>query len=52
MTLVTYVAVTRDLSLLRRLQPAAGLPLFLAITLPWFLVVQSRNPEFFQFFRP
>ena len=50
MTLVTYVAVTRDLSLLRRLQLAAGLPLFLAITLPWFWVVQSRNPEFFQFF--
>ena len=50
MSLLTYVAITRDLSLLRRLQLAPGLPLFLAITLPWFWVVQSRNPEFFQFF--
>jgi 4-amino-4-deoxy-L-arabinose transferase-like glycosyltransferase len=49
-TLAAYVIATRDLSSLRRLQLRAGLPLLLLITVPWFWLVQSRNPEFFQFF--
>ena len=49
-TLVAYVAVTREFALLRRLHLTSGLPLFALITLPWFWLVQSRNPEFFQFF--
>jgi 4-amino-4-deoxy-L-arabinose transferase-like glycosyltransferase len=49
-TLAAYVAVTRDLTLLRRLHVSAGLVLFALVTVPWFWLVQSRNPEFFQFF--
>jgi len=49
-TLAVHIVVTRDLTLLRRLQLKAGATLFLAITVPWFWLVQSRNPEFFHFF--
>ena len=49
-TLFAYMVVTRNFSLLRRLQFKFGVPLFLAIAMPWFWIVQSRNPEFFQFF--
>jgi 4-amino-4-deoxy-L-arabinose transferase-like glycosyltransferase len=49
-TLTVYMAATRDLSPLRRLQLRAGVPLFLVITVPWFWLVQRRNPEFLQFF--
>jgi len=49
-TVLAYMAVTRSTSILRRLQLAAGLPLFLLLALPWFWFVQLRNPEFFQFF--
>jgi len=49
-TLAAYLAVTRDLALLRRLHLRAGLALFALVTVPWFWLVQSRNPEFFQFF--
>jgi 4-amino-4-deoxy-L-arabinose transferase-like glycosyltransferase len=49
-TLLIYMLVSRDASLLKRLRPGLGLPLFLLISLPWFLLVQSRNPEFSQFF--
>jgi 4-amino-4-deoxy-L-arabinose transferase-like glycosyltransferase len=49
-TLAVYIAVTRDLALLRRLQLSAGATLFLVITVPWFWLVQQRNPEFFHFF--
>jgi 4-amino-4-deoxy-L-arabinose transferase-like glycosyltransferase len=49
-TLAAYMAATRDLTLLRRLQMRAGLVLFALITFPWFWLVQTRNPEFFRFF--
>jgi 4-amino-4-deoxy-L-arabinose transferase-like glycosyltransferase len=49
-TLAAYMAATRDLALLRRLHLAIGLPLIALITVPWFWLVQTRNPEFFQFF--
>lgn len=45
-----YIAVTRDGSLLRRLELLRGGALFTLITLPWFVLVQHHNPEFFQFF--
>ncbi len=50
LALVCYMLVERDVSLLRRLHWAPGLGVFLAIVLPWFVLVQSRNPEFFHFF--
>ena len=49
-TLVLYMLWTREWSLLRRMHFLIGLPLFAAIAVPWFLLVQSRNPEFAQFF--
>ena len=50
LTLLAYLALTRDPVLLKRLNPVAGGALFLLITLPWFVAVQIRNPEFFNFF--
>ncbi len=50
LALVAYVVVQRDPGLLLRLHLGRGLLVMLAITLPWFAMVQSRNPEFFQFF--
>jgi 4-amino-4-deoxy-L-arabinose transferase-like glycosyltransferase len=48
--LAVYVAVERDLSVLRRLHWLSGLSLFAVIVVPWFVMVQARNPEFFRFF--
>src|SRR5882672_14337 len=50
LVLAVYVALERELSALRRLHWIPGLSLFAAIVLPWFLLVQNRNPEFFHFF--
>jgi 4-amino-4-deoxy-L-arabinose transferase-like glycosyltransferase len=50
LALAVYLALERDLSVLRRLHWIPGLGLFAAIVLPWFILVQHRNPEFFQFF--
>jgi 4-amino-4-deoxy-L-arabinose transferase-like glycosyltransferase len=49
MSLAAYRAI-RGPGSLTRLQLARGGPLFLAIALPWFVLVQWRNPEFFDFF--
>ena len=50
LVLAVHMAVERDLSPLRRLHWIPGVCLFAAIALPWFVLVQHRNPEFFQFF--
>lgn len=50
LVLGAYVVLERDWGLLRRLSWGSGVPLFLAIVLPWFVLVQARNPEFFEFF--
>jgi len=50
LALMVYVAIERDWALLRRLHWGAGLCVFGAIVLPWFALVQHRNPEFFHFF--
>ena len=50
LALLVYLAIERDLSLLRRLHWVPGLCVFGAIVLPWFILVQQRNPEFFNFF--
>jgi 4-amino-4-deoxy-L-arabinose transferase-like glycosyltransferase len=49
-TLVLHMLVTRDLRHWRRWHLHVTIPLFLAITVPWFIVVSRRNPEFLQFF--
>ena len=50
LALAVEVAIERGLTPLRRLHWIPGLCLFAAIVLPWFVLVQHRNPEFFQFF--
>jgi 4-amino-4-deoxy-L-arabinose transferase-like glycosyltransferase len=50
LALAVYLLVERDLAPLKRLHWIPGLCLFAAIVLPWFVLVQHRNPEFFQFF--
>ena len=50
LALAAYVAVERDLAALRRLYWIPGLALFAVIAVPWFVLVQERNPEFFRFF--
>ncbi|MEJ0036065.1 MAG: glycosyltransferase family 39 protein [Gammaproteobacteria bacterium] len=49
-TLVLHMLVTRDLRHWRRWRLPVTIPLFLAITVPWFIVVSQRNPEFPRFF--
>jgi 4-amino-4-deoxy-L-arabinose transferase-like glycosyltransferase len=48
--LVLYSAYTRDFGPWRRLHAAAGLALFLAITVPWHWLAQRRLPDFLEFF--
>ncbi|MGI4862177.1 MAG: glycosyltransferase family 39 protein [Janthinobacterium lividum] len=48
--LILYTVVARDWALWRRLHVAAGVPVFLVIAVPWFVLVQDRNPDFFHFF--
>lgn len=47
---VVYSLVGLDFARWRRLELVRGILLLLAITLPWFVLVQQRNPEFFEFF--
>ena len=48
--LVLYTLLTRDWSLWQRLHLVKGALLFLAVSAPWFVIVSSRNAEFFDFF--
>ncbi|AQV93686.1 4-amino-4-deoxy-L-arabinose transferase [Cupriavidus necator] len=50
LVLVIYTCVTRDLALWRRLHAPAGIALMLLVTVPWFWLVDQRNPEFLRFF--
>ena len=48
--LVLYSLASRDFSPWRRLYPSWGLPLLLAIAVPWHWLAARRQPEFLQFF--
>lgn len=50
LTLIIYSFSMRDFGSWRRLHLLAGIPLFLAMAMPWFVVVSLRNPEFPGFF--
>ena len=50
LTLLLYSLLERDIRPWRRLHVRLGLPLFLLIAAPWFVLVSRRNPEFLQFF--
>jgi len=45
-----YILMTRGWHILGRMRLASGILLFLAVTVPWFVVVSLRNPEFARFF--
>ncbi|HVY82753.1 MAG TPA: glycosyltransferase family 39 protein [Steroidobacteraceae bacterium] len=49
-TLVIHTVLTREVRALRRWHLLLTLPLFLLVTVPWFVVVSLRNPEFPGFF--
>ncbi|MHB8812834.1 MAG: phospholipid carrier-dependent glycosyltransferase [Steroidobacteraceae bacterium] len=48
--LVAYSVAERDLRPWRRLHVVLGVPLFLALATPWFILVSLRNPDFASFF--
>ncbi|HJV35367.1 glycosyltransferase family 39 protein, partial [Geomonas sp.] len=48
--IVLFILCTRRWSLLREMRLPLGIPLFLLICAPWFVLVSLRNPDFFQFF--
>ena len=50
MVLAAYIVLQRDWKLLGRLYLLPMSIAFVAVALPWFVWVQLRNPEFFQFF--
>ena len=50
LALGAYVALSRDVTLLRRLHVRTGLVVFLAIAAPWFVLAEMRNPGFADFF--
>ena len=50
MTLILYSLLQRDFTPWRRLELLRGLPLFLALSMPWFMLIQHRLPSFFNFF--
>ncbi|MGH8686688.1 MAG: phospholipid carrier-dependent glycosyltransferase [Burkholderiales bacterium] len=50
LALAGYIAMQRDWARLRRLEWARGGAIFALIALPWHVLVQWRNPEFFRFY--
>jgi 4-amino-4-deoxy-L-arabinose transferase-like glycosyltransferase len=48
--ILVFAAVVRDWRLPLRVLWWPGLLLFLAVTVPWYVAVQVRNPEFFRVF--
>jgi 4-amino-4-deoxy-L-arabinose transferase-like glycosyltransferase len=49
-TLIVYSVVERDFRPWKRMHFALGVPLFLALAAPWFILVSLRNPDFAQYF--
>jgi 4-amino-4-deoxy-L-arabinose transferase-like glycosyltransferase len=49
-SIVLFLILQRDLRALRWLLSPPSILAFLAITLPWFVLVSRRNPEFLDFF--
>ena len=48
--IAVFVAFTRDLKLILRTLWIPGIALFLLLALPWYVLVQMRNPQFFSEF--
>ena len=50
LVLVVYTLVTRDFGLWARLHLVSGIVAMLVVTVPWFWLISTRNPEFPHFF--
>ena len=50
MVALSYLVVTRQLSQVRKLGLAFGIPLFLALAAPWYLEVERYNPGYLRYF--
>ncbi|WP_454766367.1 glycosyltransferase family 39 protein [Cupriavidus campinensis] len=50
LVLVVYTVLTRDFGLWRRLHLVSGIVAMLVVTVPWFWLISTRNPEFPHFF--
>jgi 4-amino-4-deoxy-L-arabinose transferase-like glycosyltransferase len=48
--IIIYLAKTRRWYLLKEMRLTGGIGLFLVVTVPWFVLVSLRNPEFARFF--
>ena len=48
--LVLYTVLARDWALWRRLYLVSGILVFAIVAVPWFVLVQQRNPDFFNYF--
>jgi 4-amino-4-deoxy-L-arabinose transferase-like glycosyltransferase len=45
-----YLLATRRWKLIREMRLSTGLPLFLLVAAPWYVLISFKNPEFFHFF--
>ncbi len=50
LVILPWVVVTRRIDVFRRCLWLPGVALFLAVTLPWHILVQARYPEFFDYY--
>lgn len=50
MIILAFLLFTRRWELLREMRLPLGIPLFLLVAAPWFVLVSLRNPDFLSFF--
>jgi len=50
LTVLLFVATKRDWQLISQTLWLPGIAVFIVVSLPWYVAVQMRNPEFFRFF--
>jgi 4-amino-4-deoxy-L-arabinose transferase-like glycosyltransferase len=48
--ILLYIIITKQFRLIIDAKPITGLLLFLAVSLPWYILVCRKNPAFFNFF--
>jgi 4-amino-4-deoxy-L-arabinose transferase-like glycosyltransferase len=49
-TVCIHMIITREVRSLRSWHLEVTIPVFLVVTVPWFVIVSRRNPEFLEFF--
>ena len=48
--LAVYALITREFKLIKSIYFPSGITIYLALTLPWFLLMQKTHPDFFHYF--